>query len=282
MPEARKLTTAEYPSLLTEIPDPPKQLFVRGDLPHRNTILLCVVGSRKYSDYGKSACHHLITGLKNLPVTIVSGLALGIDTIAHSAALETHLQTIAVPGSGIDPRVIYPACNRELSEKIISTGGGLISEYEPTFRATTWSFPKRNRIMAGMCHAILIIEAQEKSGTLITARLASEYNRDVLAVPGSLFSSHTTGPHRLIRDGATPITCQKDLKDALGFENSRTDRTYENCTPHERILIKLLVTPQKRESLRASNLSIDDINVALTLLDMKGYIREQYGKIYLR
>lgn len=281
MPPVRKLKTAEYPSLLNEIPDPPKQLFVRGSLPHEHNLLLCVVGSRKYSEYGKSVCHHLITGLAHLPVTIVSGLAIGIDTIAHQSALESNLQTIAVPGSGIDPRVIYPTSNRDLSEQIIRAEGGLLSEYEPMFKATTWSFPRRNRIMAGLCHAILVIEAQEMSGTLITARLASEYNRDVLAVPGSIFSTYTTGPHCLIKDGATPITCLQDLQNALGFENQKVAKTYENCTPHERILISLLKTPKKREELNASGLSHDDINMALTLLDMKGYINEQYGKIYL-
>ena len=281
--EIRRLNISQFPTLLKEISDPPKQLFARGNLPQENNFSLCVVGSRKFTQYGKAVCQHLITGLQNLPVTIVSGLALGIDSIAHETALKIGLQTIAIPGSGLDDDIIYPVSNRGLAMKILKQGGGLISEYEPSFRATMWSFPKRNRIMTGMSHATLVIESTERSGTLITARLAYEYNRDVLAVPGSIFSPNSSGTNKLIQDGATPIVSIQELIEAIGLEKPNVQKhTYENCTPNEIILVKLLTKPKERKQLMTvSSLSQEDFNAAITLLDMKGHIEEKLGKIHL-
>ena len=279
----RQIDSSEFPLLLNEISDPPQKLFTRGALPHKNNILLAVVGSRKYTPYGKSVCEHLISNLRGYPITIVSGLALGIDALSHQCALKADLQTIAIPGSGLNDRVLYPASNVSLAHSIINSGGGLLSEYNPDFKATVWSFPKRNRIMAGMSHATLIIEATEKSGTLITARLAMEYNRDVLAVPGSIFSPASTGPHKLIADGATPISNINDLLSALPIKISseRRTQTFENCTEHEKIILKNLNEPQTRdEIISKTQLSSQEINIAITLLEMKTYIKEQSGKIH--
>ena len=168
---------------LLEIPEPPKQLYIEGTLPPPNTVLLAVVGSRKYSSYGREACEELIAGLAGSPISIVSGLAIGMDTIAHKAALGAGLHTIAFPGSGLDRKVLHPRSNIHLAGQIVKSGGALVSEYEPTFPAAVYTFPRRNRIMAGLVKAVLVIEAGEKSGTRITARLATEYNREVLAVP---------------------------------------------------------------------------------------------------
>src|SRR3989344_5297892 len=159
--EIKKLTSGNFPPQLLEIPQPPKELFI--------------VGSRKYTTYGKEACEKLIEGLRGYPIVIVSGLALGIDSIAHKKALDVGLTTIAFPGSGLDPKVLYPATNAHLAERIVEAGGAVISEFEPDFRATPWSFPQRNRLMAGISDAVLVIEAEQKSGTLITSRLATEY-----------------------------------------------------------------------------------------------------------
>ncbi|MES3005459.1 MAG: DNA-processing protein DprA, partial [Patescibacteria group bacterium] len=136
----------------------------------KDTKFLCVVGSRQYTSYGKELCISLIKSLAGRPVIIISGLALGIDGIAHQTALDVGLPTIAVPGSGLHPNVLYPRSHLHLAEKIIEKGGLLASEYEPQIRASPWSFPMRNRIMAGLSHAVLIIEAEENSGTLVTAR----------------------------------------------------------------------------------------------------------------
>jgi DNA processing protein len=148
----RKLSPKEFPTLLKEIPDPPEQLFVRGNLPTKSKIL-SVVGARAYSSYGKDVCEMLIDGLRGHDVAIVSGLALGIDSIAHKSALSAGLFTLAVPGSGLNDEVLYPSTHKKLAHDILDAGGGLLSEFEPDFKATPWSFPQRNRIMAGLAHA---------------------------------------------------------------------------------------------------------------------------------
>lgn len=285
MSSIRALKNEEFPTKLLEINDPPTQLYVRGTLPPPEHKLLSVVGSRKYSPYGKEVCEKLITGLSGFPISIISGLALGIDGIAHKAALKAKLHTLAVPGSGLDDSVLYPSLHKKLAKEILAAGGGLLSEFEPKFRATNWSFPQRNRIMAGMSDAVLIIEAQEKSGTLITARLATEYNRDVLTVPGSIFSKNSEGPHRLIRDGATPIRSAEDILEVLGFkleEKAAGQKDYSDCSPDEMKILSLLENPLERDDLiRASGLDTIRANTALSLLEIKGHIKESVGKILL-
>jgi len=280
------LAPADFPPLLAEISDPPKRLFYRGTLPDWNANkFLCVVGSRHYSSYGREACEQLIAGLAGFPIVIVSGLALGIDSIAHKAALAARLKTLAVPGSGLGWDVLYPASHRRLAEAIVEANGALLSEFEPDFRATPYSFPQRNRIMAGLSHAVLVIEAQLKSGTLITSRLATEYNRDVLAVPGSMFSLGSQGPHMLIRLGATPVTSSADILSALGFKETgdeRPKRDYSDCSPTEQTILSLLSEPQSRDELiRRSGLSVSDANMALSVLEIKGLIKETLGELYL-
>ncbi len=209
--------TAHIAPQLLEIPSPPAELHVAGVVPPSDTVMLAVVGSRAYSPYGKEACETLIAGLAGYDITIVSGLALGIDAIAHETAMLSGLRTVAVPGSGLDPRVLYPRTNAPLASRILSKGGALLSEFDHGERAAQWTFPKRNRIMAGLSKAVLLIEATERSGTLITARLAADYGRDVLAVPGSIFSPHAVGTNQFIALGATPITSSQDILRALGF-----------------------------------------------------------------
>lgn len=280
----KELTVSNFPPLLNEIPDPPKKLFIRGQLPDWNQKFLCVVGSRKYSGYGREICENLISGLSGLPVTIVSGLALGIDSIAHRAALDAGLVTIAVPGSGLKNEVLYPRSHIRLAEEIMKAGGALISEFEPDFPAAAWTFPQRNRIMAGMSHAVLVIEAEQKSGTLITSRLATEYNRDVLTVPGSVFSPGSSGPHMLIRLGATPITSGRDLREALGFKDEEIcgEKNYSDCGEDEIKLIKILNEPMSRDELiRQSGLPPSQANALLSMLEIKGHAKEIMGEIHL-
>lgn len=285
MIKIKKLSPQSFPSALREIADPPRELYLRGELPDENEyVFLTVVGSRKYSRYGKEACEKLIAGLRGYPIVIISGLALGMDGIVHRAALDNNLPTIAVPGSGIHPNVIHPRTNSQLAEEILKAGGAILSEYEPEFRPTIWSFPRRNRIMAGLSKAVLIIEAEDKSGTLVTARLALEYNRDVLAVPGEIFSPNASGTNRLIRQGATPITSSEELLRALGFEpNENTapnSDTLSDASPDEQELWKLLSESMERNELMTeSGLSIQDFNTALSLLEIKGLITEELGEI---
>lgn len=282
----KKLSPEEFPPALKEIPQPPKELHLRGTLPDPTEFYyLAVVGSRKFTSYGREAVERIIGGLAGYPICVVSGLAMGIDGIAHRAALDAGLPTVAIPGSGLDPAVIYPRVHASLAREIVENGGALISEYEPDLRAAPWTFPQRNRIMAGIAQSVLVIEAEEKSGTLITARLATDYNRNVFVVPGSIFSAPSKGTNGLIRQGATPITSAHDLLEELDFIAPRVacaqaplDLTL--YTPEEQAILILLDEPMARENILATvNLPPATTLSTLTILEIKGVIGEKMGKI---
>ena len=285
--EIRKLPKEEWPESLFEIPQPPKQLYILGDLPPKDYIHLSVVGSRKYTSYGKEICEKLIAGLKGHPVVITSGFAMGIDTIAHKTAMKHGLYTAVFPGSGLSPNSIFPASNAKLVKEILQANGCLISEFDPDVKAARWCFPQRNRLMAGISRAVLVIEAQEKSGTLITARLATEYNKDVLAIPGSVFSPNAKGTNRLIRQGATPITCVDDLLEALGLEKdgelSNQKKLFADLSPDELKVIDILREPISRDELvRQLDIPIQQANTLLSVMEIKNLIKEELGEIHLR
>jgi len=283
----RKLLKKEFPAALLEIPQPPEDLWIIGELPtDKNLIYLCVVGSRKFTSYGRETCEKIIAGLKGYPIVIVSGFAIGIDTISHKKAMQTGLKTIVFPGSGLGDEAIYPKTNVRLMREVVESGGCLISEFEPDFKATQWSFPMRNRLMAGISKSVLIIEAEEKSGTLITARLATEYNRDVLAVPGSIFSSSSKGTNRLIRQGATPVTCPEDVLEALGFEKPKDKekqaKLFADLSPEEKKVVDLLREPIPRDDLiRAMKMPIPNANAILSIMEIKELIKEEMGEMRL-
>lgn len=284
MEDIVKLTGDQIPAPLHEIPQPPKQLYMRGKLPDPDLIYLSVVGSRNFTSYGKEACQKLIAGLRGYPIVIVSGLAMGIDTIAHRSALSAGLITISMPGSGLDNNVIHPKQNVKLAQEIVDAGGCLISELEPDWKATIYSFPQRNRLMAGISKAVLIIEAQEKSGTLITARMALDYNRDVLAVPGQIFSDNSKGTNKLIHQGATPITTSEELLIALGFDVKKEEisekEKYADCGKDELVIINLLHEPMERDELiRESGMDTAKANALLSIMEIKELIKEEYGEI---
>jgi len=277
----RELPKKDFPAPLLEIPQPPKKLYIAGELPSEENIFLSVVGSRKHTNYGADACEKIIEGLAGYPVVIVSGLALGIDALAHKAAMRAGLRTMAVPGSGIDPRVIYPRTNYALAEEIVTKGGALLSEFEPDFRATTWSFPARNRIMAGLSRAVLIIEAEERSGTLITARLATEYNRDVYVIPNGIFSPGSRGSNKLLKQGAYPITDASDILELFGLKNEGEafqERLPFELSLEEQKIFELLTEPMPRdEIIRKSGTNASDGNTLLSVMEIKGIIIEKGG-----
>jgi len=284
--EIEILVGENIPNILREIPDAPEKLYLKGTLPSPETKILCVIGSRKYTQYGKDACEKLISGLRGYNICIVSGLALGIDGIAHRAALDAGLKTIAIPGSGLDESVLYPSSHKQLAEKILENDGALLSEFEPKFRATPYSFPQRNRIMAGISHAVLVIEAEIKSGTLITSKFATEYNRDVLTVLGSIFSKNSEGPNMLIRLGATPVRNSEDILEALGFKIDETPQNlelkYSDCSEEELLVIKILTEPlAKDELIRAMKMPISKVSAVLSIMEIKGLIQESIGEIRL-
>lgn len=280
--EIRILPDSDWPELLHEIADPPRQLYIEGQLPDTNLRMLAVVGSRKCSPYAQSICERLIHELMGYPVCIVSGLALGVDGIAHETALSVGLPTIAVPGSGLDERVLYPRAHLTLARRIKMKGGALISEFEPLFKATDWSFPQRNRIMAGMCHAVLIIEAGEKSGTLITARLGMEYGRRVLIIPSPLFSQNGIGSNKLVREGAEMVTCVEDILEALGIEplHKPLKTLPENLRDDEKKILALLEEPLEKDILIArTGMPTRAVLVLISALEIQGLLTERLGKI---
>jgi len=279
----RKLKPEEYPVLLQQLPKIPKNLYIIGDLPPANYIYLTVVGARKYSDYGQKVCEKLIEGLRGLPVVIVSGLAFGIDIIAHKAALKNHLKTIAIPGSGLNEDVIVPFAHINIAREIVKSGGALISPFSPETPGASWTFPARNEIMAGISHVTLVIEAEEKSGTLITSKHATELNRIVCVVPGSIFSSLSTGPHKLIRLGATPITNAGELIEALGFkaEAKHEEINYSDLSPDEIKVIEALAEPLSRDDLLEKlGMEVNKLNTLISLLEIKGLVEETLGEMH--
>lgn len=275
----------KWPKQLLEISDPPEYLNIIGQTPDfENNKLLCIVGARKYSNYGKEVCEFLIDGLKGTNVVIVSGLALGIDGIAHRGALKAGLKTIAIPGSGLNEKNIYPSSHLNLAKDIVQNGGALISEFPDNFKATPWSFPRRNRIMAGISHAVLVIESEIKSGTLITSKLATEYNRDVLTIPGNIFSKNSEGPHMLLRIGAVPITTPKELLEALKIETETETLKldFSKCSSDELAILKILSEPKtKDEIIRLIDFDVSKTNSLLSILEIKGFISEKMGEFRL-
>lgn len=292
---SKKIETISLPHLLGQISDPPKKLYALGNtslFEDDSLKFLCIIGSRRYSSYGYDAVRQIIQSLKGHPVAIVSGLALGIDSIAHTAAIEVGLPCVAVPGSGLNPDVLYPRTHLSLAESIIKNGGVLVSEFEPEFRASPWSFPMRNRIMAGLSHVVLVIEGEEDSGTLITARLALDYNRDVCALPGSIFSETSKGPLSLIKGGAVPICSPEDLHRLLGL---KTDLILEDapekaeeyirekidrCSDEEKNIMNKLNEPKTRDELLAeTGIELSKLQISISMLEIRGLIIEEYGYI---
>ena len=276
----RELEKSAWPEQLTEIPQPPKQLWLRGKLPPEGTKYLTVVGSRAMTHYGQEACQKLIIGLAGYPISIVSGLALGVDTCAHKAALTAGLHTLALPGSGLGDDVLYPRSNRTFAKEILEAGGGLISEYAPDQASHIHYFPERNRLMVGLADAVLVIEAGEKSGTLITARLASEYNRDLLCIPHRIGDPHSFGPHLFIRLGAALVSEPLHILEALGIPPREIGATTApgDLEDVELVIWNMLDEPMTRdEILRVAVGAAGEMLTALVALELRGLIKEEFG-----
>jgi DNA processing protein len=212
------IETYPHTGLLHQIPDKPKELYLEGNrqlLCSTQHVYVCIVGPRKSSAYGKDVTTSIIEHLARMHVITISGAAYGIDGIVHTLSIEHGIPTIAVPGSGIDDEVFYPRVHLDLKHKIIEQGGLIVNEFQPLARASPWTFPVRNRVMAGMSHLTIVIEAEQSSGTLITAHLATDYGREVIAIPGSIYTSTSRGTHELISKGATILTSLDTLTEVL-------------------------------------------------------------------
>lgn len=278
---SRQLDRTEYPRGLLEIPQVPEHLFMRGTFAPEGTKHLAVVGSRALSSYGREACEKLIGGLSGYPISIVSGMALGADACAHQAALRAGLHTVAVLGSGVDDASLYPRAHVRLAHDILSSGGVMVSENPDGYKARPEDFPKRNRIVVGLSQAVLMVEAGEKSGTLITARLSHEYNRDLLCIPHRIGDAHGFGANLFIRLGAVLISEPEHILEALGIptreSRARSDLALD-LAGNERRLYELLQEPMpKDELIRMSGLSASETLTALVLLELKGIAKEEFG-----
>ncbi|NTW27375.1 MAG: DNA-protecting protein DprA [Candidatus Moranbacteria bacterium] len=281
------LDDPHYPALLKQIPDNPYLLYMKGDLKCLNYPLIAIVGSRKLTEYGKRATTGFARDLANSGICVVSGLAFGIDAAAHLGALSANGRTIAVLGNSLDRESIYPRSNFQLSEDIIKSGGLLISEFPVKTNPEIWTFPARNRIMAGMSLGTLVVEAAEKSGTLITANLALDYNREVFAVPGPIFSPQSTGTHLIIKAGAKLTTCAKDILTELRLESvvataqecailelTKDERTVHKILSHESLHIDIIAKLTKLETSSISSI--------LAMMEIKGAIKNVGGQNYIR
>lgn len=285
--EAITLDNPEYPELLKEIYDPPLVIYKKGKLDTQKCI--AVVGSRRASEYGLKVAEKLAYDLAGLGINVVSGLARGIDSMAHEGALRASGITTAVLGCGVD--IIYPHENAKLYDRILEHGA-IISEYLPGHPPIPGNFPARNRIISGLCKGVAVIEANEKSGSLITANFALEQGRDVFSVPGNIVNSNSKGTNRLIREGAKIVTGVQDILDEIDFfeslhenEKRHTGKSadaYIGLGEVERKIVDQLLNGELHIDALSQRTGIDvkTLNSLLIILELSGYIEQRAGKMF--
>ena len=272
-----RLQDKNYPAILKEIHNPPQELYIKGEIIPQDKVAIAVVGTRKCTQHGKQVTLDIAGKLAKLGITIVSGLAKGIDSWAHQAALENNGRTIAVLGTGMDKESFYPLSNYELSEKI-AKNGAVISEYPIGTRGTQFTFPQRNRIVSGLSLGVIVVEAPEKSGALITATLAVEQNREVFAIPGSIYEKNSQGTNKLIKIGAKLVTDVDDVLEELNLSHlikSLKKKKYKSENKQEEIIISLLSAQPTHidEVIKKSKLPSSAVNSTLMILELKNAIR---------
>lgn len=268
-----------WPEGLFEISQKPKQLYVRGDFPNKDKYkFLAIVGSRKHSQYAEQVIKRLVAELSSKKVVIVSGLAIGVDAIAHREAIRNGLKTVAVLGSGITDKAIHPGINFSLAQEIIKKGC-LLSEYKEV-NVQTWLFPQRNRIMAAISDAILIVEAAKKSGTLITARLGLDYNKEVLTVPCSIFSNYGAGSNQLLKEGAHPVFGVEEILEALNLADNKQESTKRELNKNEKIILDSIHKgiASFDELVLETKFNTTEIIQILMEMEIKGIIKKSLGK----
>jgi len=278
---------AEFPTILKKIYDPPVLLFVKGDLRADDESALAIVGTRVPTEYGKLAAERLAAAIASRRMTIVSGLARGIDTVAHQTAIKSGGRTIAVLGCGLD--IIYPPENHRLAQEI-SQHGALVSEYFFGVKPDAVNFPRRNRIISGLACGVLVVEAGEESGALITAQTALEQGREVFAVPGSIFSPKSLGPHRLIQDGAKLVMNIDDILvelpqqlDMFSKSPAAESLTVSLNELEQKVMALLSHEPAHIDSLaRQAGLPTAQLLAALLELEFKNVVKQLPGKFFIK
>jgi DNA processing protein len=272
-----------YPTLLKEIYDPPQIIYYKGELKKEEKYPLGVVGTRKMTFYGREVCEELVRDLARAGLTIVSGLALGIDALAHKIALKEKTRTIAVLGGGLDKETFYPKINQDLAKKIVENNGAVISEYPVGFYPTKYTFPARNRIISGLALGTLVIEAPIESGALITAKFALEQNREVFSVPGNIYAKNSLGCNWLIKLGAKPVTQARDIFDEfdLNFEANNHKKITAD-TKEEEIILKYLSTEpiQINQLIESSGLTSAEVLSTLSLMEINHKVKSLGGGLY--
>ena len=269
----------KYPRMLKNIDDPPSVIYYKGDK------TLAVVGSRRATGYAREALAQIISELNGTDICIVSGLASGIDTTAHVSALDNNLKTVGVIASGFD--YTYPASNKELYKRIEKGCGAVLSEYYPTFEPLKFRFPQRNRIVSGLSYGTLVAEASLKSGALITANLTLEQGRELMCIPGLITNPNTQGIYKLLKNGATLVTCADDILEALGWEikvEQKSLFSLPDLSEDEKVIYDTLEIEEKSvDELQAfTKLSIDNLLMYLTTMELKGIIKQVDGDRYKR
>ena len=278
-----KIEDKEYPEELKKIKDAPKVLYYRGTLPNTEEKCIAIVGTRRYSPYGQQVALKISGELADVGLTIVSGLAPGIDTFSHRAVVEKKKRTIAVLGTGLDEKSIYPQTNLDLSKKIIEYGGCLISELPEGTPGSKFSFPRRNRIISGLSLAVLVIEAKEKSGSLITADYATKQSKKLLAIPGQIYSQNSAGPNKLIKNGAKLITSTADILKELGLQQPEIIKNSieAECEEEKIIMDALKDEPlQVDKIIEKTKLSASVVSSTLALMEISGKIRNLRANTY--
>lgn len=280
-------TDAGYPKMLRNCFDSPVMIYYRGNAPLNDRRAVAIVGTRKATDYGKGVCRKLVEGLKEADVTVVSGLAYGIDSCAHRSALDNSLPTIGVLGHGLDR--IYPPVHRSLAERMLS-GGGLLTDFMSGTEPDRENFPRRNRIIAGLCDAVIVVEAAARGGALITADIANSYNRDVFAIPGRLGDPFSEGTNFLIMSNkAGLIQSSDDVAVCMGWKKKKTGETavqrkiFIELTPEEQRIVELLGKSESMgidEIMIAAGLPMSRTSSALLNLEFEGVVRCLPGKVY--
>ena len=274
------LSDYNYLRDLPHIPDPPKKLFIRGKLPAKRVKTVAIVGTRKPSAYGREIATKIASECAKNGIVVVSGLALGIDSIAHRAAIDSGGKTIAVLANGVDK--IYPRSHEDLGQKILQTNGAILSEYPNNTPARPWQFLARNRIVSGLADAVVIIEAASRSGTLSTANHALDQGKEIFAVPGNITSPLSAGCNQLIKNGANPLTSVEDLLDFLipdRFE--KQTQLFKGDTREENVVLEFLSkngTTSSDTIIKQTKLSASEFNQAITMLELKGLVLNNGGE----
>lgn len=273
-----------YPSYLREIPNSPPLLYVRGDIVAQDQWAVAVVGTRRITRYGRQLTEDLVAGLVQQGVTIVSGLARGVDAVAHKTAVEMGGRTLAVLGSGVDN--LYPAENRKLGEAIINGQGAVISDYPLGTRPDGKNFPPRNRIISGLSLGVLVIEAGERSGALITTRFALEQDREVFALPGNVNSPASKGTNGLIQQGAKLVMDVNDILEELNLqqvvEHTAVQMALPETAEEAAVLAALSAQPVHVDDIcRETGLPTSLVSSTLTLMELKGMVRQMSGMNYI-